>query len=132
VRAFWKHNLAGGIRPICDIAETTRYYGDAVDWTKVANTSAEWEMNAGSYLVLSLARELLDAPIPKDFLNEVRPVNFNMDVIHWARESVMECPLVFPDLVKLFWKGRFPAIPLPDTQTILWPPREATCTTRYA
>ena len=105
---FWKHNLAGGIRPICDIAETTRYYGDAVDWTKVANTSSKWEMNAASYLVLSLARELLDAPIPKDFLNEVRPVNFNMGVIHWAREAVLgygECPLVFPDLVKLFWKG---------------------------
>jgi Uncharacterised nucleotidyltransferase len=105
---FWKHNLVGGIRPLCDIAETTRYYGDGIDWTKMANISSEWGMNAGSYLVLSLARELLDAPIPKDFLNGIKPVNFNMEVIDWAREAVLgygECPLVFPDLVKLFWRS---------------------------
>ena len=105
---FWKHNLAGGIRPLCDIAESTRYYGDGIDWPKIANISLEWGMNAGSYLVLSLARELLDAPIPKDFLNDIKPVNFNMEVINWARETVLgygECPLVFPDLVRLFWKG---------------------------
>jgi len=106
---FWKHSLAGGIRPLCDIAETTRYYGDGIDWTKIANSSSEWGMNAGSYLVLSLARELLDAPIPKGFLSDIMPVNFNMEVIDWARGAVLgygECPLIFPDLVKLFWKGR--------------------------
>lgn len=106
---FWKHNLTGGIRPLCDIAETTRYYGDGIDWIRMANISSEWGINAGTYLVLSLARELLDAPIPKDFLSDIKPVNFTMEVIDWAREAVLgygECPLVFPDLVKLFWKGR--------------------------
>ena len=106
---FWKHNLAGGIRPLCDIAENTSYYGDGIDWTKIANISSEWGMNAGSYLVLSLARELLDAPIPKGFLSDIKPVNFNMEVINWAKEAVLgygECPLIFPDLLKLFWKGR--------------------------
>ena len=105
---FWKHNLIGGIRPLCDIAETGKYYGDRIDWTKVANVSSKWGMNAGSYLVLSLARKLLDAPIPGDFLTDIKPVNFDMEVIDWAREAVLgygECPVVFPDLVKLFWKG---------------------------
>jgi putative nucleotidyltransferase-like protein len=64
---FWKHNLAAGIRALCDIAETTKCYGDGIDWTKIANISSEWGMNAASHLVLSLARELLDASIPKIF-----------------------------------------------------------------
>jgi hypothetical protein len=105
---MWKHNLLGGIRPLCDIAETTNYYRDEIDWSELANTSSKWEMNPCSYLGLSLARELLDALIPADYLNDLRPPKFNLDGIDWARESLLgygECPLVFPDLVKLFWKG---------------------------
>jgi Uncharacterised nucleotidyltransferase len=104
-----KHNLIGGIRPFCDIAETTKYYAAEIDWTKIANISSEWGMNAGSYLVLSLAQELFDARVPNGFLNELKPADFNMEVINWAREAVLgygECRLIFPDLVKLFWKGR--------------------------
>lgn len=103
-----KHNLLGGIRPLCDIAETIKCYGDGIVWTKIASFSSEWGMNAGSYLVLSLARELLDAPVPEDFLSDIKPVNFNMEVINWAREAVLgygECPLIFPDLVRLFWRS---------------------------
>jgi hypothetical protein len=104
-----KHNLIGGIRPLCDIAETTKYFGDKIDWTKIANISSAWGMEAGCYLVLSLATELLDAPVPNGFLNDIKPADFNMEVINWAREAVLgygECRLIFPDLVKLFWKGR--------------------------
>jgi Uncharacterised nucleotidyltransferase len=105
---FWKHRLAGGIRPVCDIAEAAIYYRDKIKWERVASISAEWEMNSCSYLGLWLARELLDAPIPEEFLRDLRPMNFNMEVISWAREAILgygECPRVFPDLVRLFWKG---------------------------
>ena len=106
---FWKHRLEGGIRPICDIAEATTYYRDKIDWQKVSSISAQWELNVCSYLGLWLAKELLDAPIPEEFLRDLRPVNFNMEVVSWARERVLaygERALVFPDLLELLWKGR--------------------------
>ncbi len=105
---FWKHEFAGGIRPLCDIAEVTKHYGNKIDWTKAVARSSEWEMNACTYVGLRLARDLLDAAIPERHLEDLRPVNFKVEVISWATESVLghgECPLVFPDLLKLFWKG---------------------------
>jgi hypothetical protein len=103
-----QHKFTGGIRPLCDISEATKYYGDHIDWMEVATISSEWGMNACAYLVFRLAKELLDVPIPADFLRKLRPVNFNSEVINWGREAIMgyePCPLVFPDLVRLFWKG---------------------------
>ena len=102
-----QHKFAGGIRPLCDISEVTKCYADRIDWIKVASISSAWRMNGCAYLVFWLARELLDAPIPEDFLGELRPVNFNPEVIGWASEAILgyePCPAVFPDLVKLFWK----------------------------
>ena len=103
-----KHGFTGGIRPLCDIAEVMKYYGNRIDWIEVARTCSEWEMNSCCYLVLSLARELIDAPVSAEVLTNLRPVNFNPEVINWGREAIMgyePCPLVFPDLVRLFWKG---------------------------
>jgi hypothetical protein len=106
-----QHKFSGGIRPLCDLSVAVNYYADLIDWAEVARISAQWRMNPCAFVVLELARELLEAPIPMDFLEELKPVNFNPEVINWAREAVLghgECPLVFPDLVRLFWKGELP------------------------
>jgi len=103
-----QHKFTGGIRPLCDISEATKYYGDRVDWLEVVRISSAWGMDACAYLMFRLAGELLDAPIPDDCVRKLRPVNFNPEVIGWAREALLgyePCPAVFPDLVKLFWKG---------------------------
>lgn len=104
---MWKHNLLGGIRPLCDIAEATKYYADRIDWTKLTNTSSQWEMNPCSYLGLSLARGLLGAPIPEHVLKDLEPVNFKAQIISWASDKMLaygERSPVFPDLLTLFWK----------------------------
>jgi Uncharacterised nucleotidyltransferase len=105
---FGHHKFGGGIRPLCDISTAANHYADLIDWMEVARISAQWGMNPCAFVVLELARELLEAPIPADFLREIKPVNLNPEVITWARETVLghgECPLIFPDLVRLFWKG---------------------------
>lgn len=102
------HKFAGGIRPLCDISAAVNYYADLIDWMEVARISAQWGMNPCAFVVLELARELLEAPIPADFLREIKPVHFNPEVINWGRDVVIgyePCPLIFPDLVKLFWRG---------------------------
>ena len=106
---FGHHKFSGGIRPLCDISTAVNYYADVIDWMEVARISTQWGMNPCAFVVFELARELLEVPIPADFLTELKPVNFNPEVINWAREAVLghgECPLIFPDLVRLFWKGR--------------------------
>jgi hypothetical protein len=105
---FWKHKFIGGIRPLCDIAETADFYGGEIDWSKLASISSEWKMNQCTYLILRLARELMDAPIPQSLLKELKAVHFNEEIAHSAMETVLgygECPPVFPDLLRLFWKG---------------------------
>jgi hypothetical protein len=105
---FWKHEFTGGIRPLCDIAEVIKHYGEKIDWKKAAARSSEWEMNPCTYVGLRLASNLLDAAIPERRLEDLRPVDLKNEVISWAMESVLghgECPLVFPELLKLFWKG---------------------------
>ncbi len=92
----WKHNLIGGIRPFCDIAETARCYGDRINWRKLNALSSQMQMNPCAYLGLRLAKELLDAPVPEPFLNELKPDNFDSAIISWARERVLAHPAKSP------------------------------------
>ena len=104
----WNHNLTGGLRPLCDIAEVTKCYKDKIDWGKLAALSNQWQMNPCLYLWLRLARDLLEAPIPDPFLAGLEPANFNRDVISWAKERILasrDSAEVSPDFVQLFWKG---------------------------
>jgi hypothetical protein len=105
----WKHNLTVGIRPLCDLAEAIKYYGDKIDWGQVANTSSEWQMNTCSYLQLQLAKELLDAPIPEPFLKELKPANFDPAIMSWVKERLLcerKNVSVFSDLLQLLGKGQ--------------------------
>jgi hypothetical protein len=104
----WKHSLIGGIRPFCDIAETTRCYGDRIDWRKLNALSSQMHMNPCAYLGLRLAKELLDAPAPEPFLKELKPDNFDYAVLGWARERILVHPEkspFSPDFLTLLWTG---------------------------
>jgi hypothetical protein len=106
---LWKHHLTGGIRPLCDLAEAAKYHGEKIDWRKVHKTSSDWQMNSCSYLVLQLAKELLDAPIPEPFLKEVKPANFDPAIMSWVKERLLcerENVSVFSDLLQLLGKGQ--------------------------
>jgi len=74
----------------------------------VARLSAEWQMSPCAYLELSLARELLDAPISELFLEELKPGNFDNAIMEWARERVLgygESSPFSRDLLQFVWKG---------------------------
>lgn len=125
-----KHELFGGIRPLCDIAQAVSFYADQIDWKKVAALSTEWQMNPPLHLVLRLAGELLDAPVPESFLQAIKPVDFNAEVIRWARKRLLahgESSPVFPDLLQLFWKGRCFKERLAVLQRVLSPNARSTC-----
>ncbi len=115
---FWKHKLLGGVRPLCDIAEAVTFYSDGIDWIKLLTISGEWQMNPCSYLVLRLARELLDARIPERLLKDLQPPDFDEEIVNCAAETVIgygECPRVSSDLLTLFWKS----VPFKERWTVL-------------
>jgi Uncharacterised nucleotidyltransferase len=102
-----KHKLIGGIRPLYDIAHVAEYYKSAIDWAEFRARSDQWEISPYVYLALYLAKELLDARIPRSFLDGFEPAGFDRAIIDWAKERFLDCEYspISHNLVQLCWKG---------------------------
>jgi Uncharacterised nucleotidyltransferase len=103
-----KHKLIGGIRPLCDVAHVVEYYNNTIDWTEVRIRSCQWRVAPYIYLVLSLAKELLDARIPRSFLHTYEPAGFDRALLDDAKARFLEFPEPSPissNLVQLCWEG---------------------------
>ncbi len=61
------------LRWIVDVAELVRRYGDDLDWDAYLERSREAGARTASWVVLSLARDLLGAPVPRDVLGSLAP-----------------------------------------------------------
>jgi hypothetical protein len=82
------HQFGLGLRPFCDISETIRSYGDEIDWTQVRHRACQWAARKYVYLTLRLARDLVDAAVPEELLDALRPEGFDPQVIAWARAQI--------------------------------------------
>lgn len=104
-----KHKLTFfGPRSLCDISETLRYHGQAIDWGQVQNRSYQWCINQYVYLTLHLAKELLGAAVPEPVLASLKPEDFDARLLDWAKEEMLEdkgSSPIFPDLLRV-WKAR--------------------------
>ncbi len=65
---FWTESLAWGLA-----AETVRHYLPALDWGYLREQAEAFHLTGPLYCALSFAHELLDAPIPADFLASLEP-----------------------------------------------------------
>jgi hypothetical protein len=102
-----KHNLIGGIRPLCDIAHVVEHYNNKIDRIKFGTRSSQWGISPYVYLTLYLAKDLLDAPIPTSFLDGFEPPSFDRHLIDWAKERFLDCESspISHNLVQLCWNG---------------------------
>ncbi|HEX9246427.1 MAG TPA: nucleotidyltransferase family protein [bacterium] len=82
------HQFNLGLRPMCDISETIRYYGDDIDWTQMSLRAREWGIGKYVYLALRLSKDLLGAAVPDDLVDPLRPKGFDPRIIAWAAEQV--------------------------------------------
>ena len=82
VHATYNSRCVVSVRACCDIAEVVRTQN--VDWDAAIDRARRWNVGAGTYLVLRLARELLDAPIPVDVLNALAPPDFDERLLQIA------------------------------------------------
>lgn len=97
LHASLNHQFSLGLRPICDIAQTVRYYGDEIDWEQVRHRAGQWAVGKYVYLTLRLARDLVDATVPEELLDSLQPEGFNPYVIVWARAQIFAVePRILP------------------------------------
>jgi hypothetical protein len=88
-----KHLCEMGLRPLCDIAETIRYFWKEIDWKQVQLRSEQCGEGKCVYLLLRLVRELLGASVPDDLMKAVKPSDFAECFMVLAKERIFACGL---------------------------------------
>jgi hypothetical protein len=129
-----QHRFIVGLRAFCDIAETIRHYQDEIDWDQVQLRARQWGAGKCVYLTLYLARELLEAAVPDEVLDPLRPDGFELQVVAWAREQIFadrsDSPLLSPNLAQFWGPKRLPdkailllksAFPSPEIMARMYP-----------
>ena len=83
-----KHLFAMGLKSLCDIVETIRHCGKAIDWKKLHSLSEQWGETHCVYLTFRLARELLGAAVPDDLMNAITPGDFDERFMVLAQKRI--------------------------------------------
>src|SRR3954463_6771502 len=66
------HAFMGRVRTLCDIGETCRRYGDAIDWSQLIARACAYDLAKPLYYSLRLAQELIGAGVPSQALMALR------------------------------------------------------------
>jgi Uncharacterised nucleotidyltransferase len=64
--------FVGRVRTLCDIGETCRRYGDAIDWSQLIARACAYDLAKPLYYSLRLARELVGASVQSQALMALR------------------------------------------------------------
>jgi hypothetical protein len=64
--------FVGDVRTLCDIGETCRQYGSAIDWSRLVARAAAYGVAKQLYHPLRLARDLIGAGVPSRALADLR------------------------------------------------------------
>ena len=64
------------LRQLCDIAETTHFYVQQIDWTSLTQGIANPNLRSAVFYGLFLARQILRAQIPDRALHQLQPADF--------------------------------------------------------
>ncbi|RLF56123.1 MAG: hypothetical protein DRN37_08495 [Thermoplasmata archaeon] len=93
-----------GLRTICDILETLRYYKGRMDWARIRQRAIHWHAINLVYLSLLLARDLLGGDVSDDVLEDLKPFDWDPLVKEWALEQVFRERKDTLSLSPYFWQ----------------------------
>ena len=80
----------GALRQLMDLSESVRRFEADIDWHGMIRDYAGGALQAPLYATLRAARELLEAPVPTEFLQSFRPAEFDDEVFgHFVRHKVL-------------------------------------------
>ncbi len=92
VHTSYQHKFCMGLRALCDISKTIRNYESEINWEQIQARAQQWGMGNCVYLTLYLARELLQADVPNEVLNELAPGDLKPQFVTWAKEQIFMVP----------------------------------------
>ncbi len=124
------HEFVMGLRVMCDLDATVRFYHGHLDWESMRQRARLWNADRCMYICLSLATELLDTRVPEGWLDAVRPADLEPRYLVLARECILagqqlnEQAMPYASNVAGFWatKGLVPKLAL--LKTGLFPSRQ--------
>ncbi len=92
----------GSLRQLVDLSESIRHFEHGIDWNGRAREYEGGTLQGSLYVALRAARELLDAPVPAEFLQSFRPRDFETVIFgYFLRFKVLnEGFWFFHDLVE--------------------------------
>jgi hypothetical protein len=108
MHAAGHHKLQRSLRGLCDVSLAVQSYGKHLDWPAIERRAREWQIDRYVYLMLRLARELLDSTVPESTLSALEPEHFQPRLLPWAAQALLEryrTPPVTSTFVR-FWSGR--------------------------
>src|SRR5262245_18972143 len=70
--ASYKHRFEMGLRAVCELAETIRRFGAALNWSVLVARARQWQWHRGTYLALRVANDTLGAAVPDAALGALR------------------------------------------------------------
>jgi hypothetical protein len=80
----------GALRQLMDLSESVRRFEAEIDWHGMLRDYAGGALQAPLYATLRAARELLEAPVPSEFLHSFRPADFDDEIFgHFVRLKVL-------------------------------------------
>jgi len=88
MHAATQHLLRGGLRMTYDVAASLEHFQNEIDWDAFSARAEQWNAGRVTYLMLFLAKELFGAPIPRGFLEKLRPGNFDPDIVKVASNLI--------------------------------------------
>jgi hypothetical protein len=83
-----QHVFEIGLRPICDLHETLRFYQGSLDWECLRQRARDWNAERCLYVNLRLASELFEARLPEGWLHASLPPGFDPGYLATAREHL--------------------------------------------
>ena len=88
LHAAYDHLFDFGLRSFYDIFYTIRHYQDKIDWQQVELRARQWGAAKPIVLTLYLAKEFLQAAVPDEVLDKLKPNRFDLSVVADAKQQI--------------------------------------------
>ena len=82
------HTFCLGLRGVYDLAMTIHAFMNIIDWNKLYDIAVTWNAVRALYVNLQLVADLLDVQVSKEYLERVKPRDFEEQYMEISRELV--------------------------------------------
>lgn len=110
IHASYHHQFRFGLRSLCDVAETIRRCNDRLDWELLCERADDWGAAKCVYLTMHLAAKLLEANVPHDVLQHLRPKELRHSFVAMSEAFTLGNvgdPFIFRKFGSLWKTGRW-------------------------